>query len=81
MIAVILFISLLGLYSTISAPTISPSRFDIILIISLVENPPGSGCDTPGANAGSKPSKSIASITLFSTKVYWPKTHFFNQIV
>ena len=38
---------------------ISPSIFEIKLIISLVDNPPGSGCDTPGAYAGSRPSKSI----------------------
>ena len=35
------------------------NKFDITLIISLVDRPPGSACDTPGANAGSRASISI----------------------
>ena len=61
-IAVKLFISLSGLYSTMSAPMTLPSIFDIISITSLVDKPPGSGWDTPGAKAGSSPSRSIECI-------------------
>src|ERR1700736_1771500 len=49
-----------GLNSTTSAPTISPSIACRCAIASRTDIPPGSRCDTPGANAGS--STSISNV-------------------
>src|SRR3954447_454581 len=58
--AVILLISKSGVYSTISIPTI-PVEIAIFIryIRSMLDKPLGEGTETPGANAGSRQSKSI----------------------
>ncbi len=53
-----LFTSLFGFNSTISAPTIGTLIDWIIEISFLVVKPPGSWCEIPGAKAGSRTSKS-----------------------
>ena len=58
-IAVISRTSREGLYSTRSAPAKDGALTDWrMLIASRVESPPGSGCETPGAKAGSSASTS-----------------------
>ena len=47
-----------GFNSTTSAPITGTRRFWIKEISSRVDKPPGSWCDTPGANAGSSTSRS-----------------------
>src|SRR3954469_21202036 len=47
-----------GCSSTTSAPTMGPVTRCRTLSISRTLGPPGSWCATPGANAGSKPSRS-----------------------
>jgi len=48
-----------GLYSTTSTPMTGTVNPWIMPIRSRTERPPGSGCETPGANAGSNASRSM----------------------
>src|SRR5688572_6514518 len=56
--AVTPFRSRLGLYSTISAPTMGARTRSSTASSSRTLSPPGSWCDTPGAKAGSRASRS-----------------------